>query len=122
MRTITELQMPQDVRKLLDEAVQRIVELARPQAVILFGSHAEGRAHKGSDFDFLVVADTDNAGKLESDLYGAMANLAQGRWREFPSVDIIVLTPADYERQAQLPGLTIWRARQHGVVVYGGAA
>ncbi len=122
MKAATDLQMPPDVRALLDEALQRIIEIAQPRTVILFGSHAEGRAHKGSDFDFLVIADTDDTGKLEGDLYGAMADLAQGRWKEFPSVDIIVLTPAEYEHEVQLPGLTVWRARRHGVVLYGQAA
>jgi predicted nucleotidyltransferase len=122
MKAATDLQMPSDLRGLPDEALQRIVEIARPQAVILFGSHAEGRAHVGSDLDFLVIADTDETGKLEADLYGAMADLARGRWHEFPSVDIIVLTPAEYEYEAQLPGLTIWRVHRHGVVLYGQAA
>ncbi|MBM3472062.1 MAG: nucleotidyltransferase domain-containing protein [Armatimonadetes bacterium] len=122
MKAAADLQMSPDLRAVLDEALQRIIEVAQPQAVILFGSHAEGRARVGSDLDFLVIADTEETGKLEADLYGAMADLARGRWREFPSVDIIVLTPAEYEYEAQLPGLTIWRARRHGVVLYERAA
>ena len=122
MKAATDLQMPPEVRALLDQALERIVEVAQPQAVILFGSHAQGRAHPGSDFDFLVIVDTEEPGELEGNLYGAMAELARGRWHEFPSTDIIVLTPAQYEYEAQLPGLTIWRARRHGVILYGQAA
>ncbi len=38
-------------------AVERIVSLARPQTVIVFGSYARGQAQPGSDLDVLVIVD-----------------------------------------------------------------
>lgn len=40
---------------LLAEVVRRIVEVARPERIILFGSAARGDAGRDSDLDFLVV-------------------------------------------------------------------
>ncbi len=42
-------------RELLDTAVKRIVEIARPLRIILFGSAAEGRMGPDSDLDIVVV-------------------------------------------------------------------
>ncbi|MBF0603836.1 MAG: nucleotidyltransferase domain-containing protein [Nitrospirae bacterium] len=42
-------------QKLLTQAIRIIVEVADPEQVILFGSHARGEARTDSDFDLLVV-------------------------------------------------------------------
>jgi predicted nucleotidyltransferase len=120
--TAEELQLPDSLRRALDETVRRIVEVARPQAVILFGSHAEGGARADSDLDFLVVTEAPDPSEVAQDLHLAMAELARGRTDTFPPADFVVLTPAEYEREAELPGLLVWRARRHGVVPYGHAA
>ena len=120
--TSKDLQLPESLERALDETVRRIVEIARPQAVILFGSYAEGRAKAHSDFDFLVIADTDDTGSLATDLYVALAHLARGRWQDFPPCDVLVLTPEEWAYESELPGIVVWRARKHGVVVYGQAA
>jgi len=122
VRAITDLEMPPDLRSALEETVQCIVEVARPRAVLLFGSYAEGRSHKQSDFDVIVIAETEDTGALTGDLYGALADLAVDRWDEFPPTDIVVLTPEEWDYEAQLPGLVCFRARRHGVVLYGQAA
>jgi predicted nucleotidyltransferase len=122
MKTASELQMSPELRKVLDEAVERIVEVAHPQAIILFGSHAEGRSHPHSDFDLMVIVDSDATGELETDLYGAIADLAEGRWDEVPGVDILVMTPRLWAHEVQLPGLLCFRIHRHGVVIHGQAA
>lgn len=38
---------------------QKIVEVARPQKIILFGSYANGTATPDSDLDLLVIQETD---------------------------------------------------------------
>ncbi len=43
----------------LDEIVRRIVEVAHPDRVVLFGSRARGDATEDSDYDILVVAPTE---------------------------------------------------------------
>jgi len=122
MKTAADLQMPPDLRKVLDEAVERIVEIAKPQAIILFGSHAEGRSHPKSDFDLMVIVDSERTGEIEGDLYGALADLAKGRWDEVPSMDVLVMTAQEWGYQVQLPGLLCFRIHRHGVVLHGQAA
>ncbi len=39
----------------LNEAVQRIVDVAKPRRVILFGSYARGDADADSDVDLMVI-------------------------------------------------------------------
>ena len=40
---------------LLNEIVRRVLSVARPDRIILFGSAATGQMTKGSDIDLLVV-------------------------------------------------------------------
>ena len=42
--------------EILDEIVRRIVEVADPDKIILFGSRARGDARPDSDYDILVIA------------------------------------------------------------------
>ncbi len=46
-------------QEVLDEIVRRIVEVAQPERIILFGSHAYGSPSGESDVDLLVVLDSD---------------------------------------------------------------
>jgi predicted nucleotidyltransferase len=41
----------------LTSLAERIVQLAHPRQVILFGSQARGTARDGSDLDLLIVGD-----------------------------------------------------------------
>ncbi|WP_189152148.1 nucleotidyltransferase domain-containing protein [Streptomyces lacrimifluminis] len=43
----------------IDSIVGRIVEVARPERILMFGSYAKGRATVNSDLDLLVVMPTD---------------------------------------------------------------
>ncbi len=64
---------------LLDEIVRRIVEVAAPDSIILFGSAARGEWSPDSDIDLLVVKPRD----IESfrDKIGTVINpaLAEGK-------------------------------------------
>lgn len=39
----------------MKQVIQQIVERYHPQKIVLFGSHAYGEPHEGSDLDLLVV-------------------------------------------------------------------
>lgn len=116
------VQLTGDLRRALEETVRRIVHIANPEAVILFGSCAEGRAREDSDLDFVVVSDTEDPGALTEDIYEGLAELARGRWRRFPSVDVVVFTSDEWEHEAQLPGMLAHRVLRRGVMVHGRAA
>jgi len=105
--------LPQALQRGLDEAVARIVELARPEVIILFGSYAEARANAESDVDLLVVAATDRPFHLASTLMGP----ARAAFPERP-VDVVVITPADWERLRHIPGQIVHEAAHYGVRLY----
>ncbi len=98
-------------QKTLDDIVQRVVEVAQPEQVILFGSAARGDMGPHSDVDLLVVKEGANrrglSARIRRNLYGVRA-----------AVDVIVVTPDDLERYKDSHGLVIKPALRGGTVVY----
>ena len=97
--------------RVLDDVVRRIVAVARPERIILFGSAARGEMGRHSDVDLLIVkrgAHRRNlAGRIYQNLHGVGA-----------AVDVVVVTPADVERYRNSHALVIKPALDEGRVVY----
>ncbi len=79
------------------------------QKLILFGSRATGSAHPDSDYDVLVITESDmpfirRQGEALLDLRG----------RDF-SVDLLVYTPAEAEEAAAIPGTAVYWAQREGI-------
>ena len=98
-------------RELLDEIVRRVVEVAQPERIILFGSHAKGAAQSDSDVDLLVVKATAHRRKLAMAIYRRLVGVGC-------SVDVVVVTPEDIARYGKVPHLIIEPALREGKVVY----
>lgn len=98
-------------QRVLDDVVARIVDVAQPEKVILFGSAARGGAGPNSDLDLLVIKDgadgLDLTARIYRRLHGARA-----------AVDVIVVSPADVERFKDSHALVIRSALREGRVVY----
>lgn len=73
---------------------ERIVQHLRPEKIILFGSHASGKATKGSDIDLLIVLDDKHplAPLKRRDRFGELLELF--RYRSF-GLDAIILIEAE---------------------------
>ena len=75
----------------LNEVIRRIVEIAEPARIILFGSAARGDMTRHSDLDLLIIKEGGDAldlmGQIYERLYGVGA-----------AVDAIVVSPADVDR------------------------
>jgi len=96
----------------LDDIVRRIVEVAHPDRIIMFGSAARGEVGPDSDIDLLVVKRGPvHRRRLARAIYRRMIGVGQ-------AVDIIVATPEDLERYGRSPGLVYRSALQEGVDVY----
>ena len=100
---------------LLDEVVRRVLTVARPERIILFGSAATGQMTEDSDLDLLVVepepaATRDRRGRIRR---------ALGDVR-YP-VDVIVLSSARFEETKNLIGGIAYPARKYGRVLYEAA-
>ncbi len=95
----------------LDEIIRRVVEVAHPEKIILFGSAARGDMNRHSDVDLLVIKEGVHrrrmTGRIYENLYGVGA-----------AVDVVVVTPEDVERYKDSHALIIKPALCEGSVVY----
>lgn len=103
-------------RKTLDEAtlqeiIRRIVQVAQPEKIILFGSAARGEMGPNSDVDLLVVKAGAHRRKLAMAIYRSLRGVG---W----ATDVIVVTPEDIERYGNCPALIIEPALREGRIVY----
>ena len=99
-------------QEILDEIVRRIVEVAQPDKIILFGSAVRGEMGPNSDIDLLVVkSGVVHRGRLTEEIYMNLIGVGQ-------AVDVIVVTPEDIERYENVPGLIIEPALREGKVIY----
>ena len=97
----------------LKELVRCIVEVAKPDRIILFGSAARGQMGPDSDLDVLVVKSAiEHRRRLAQDIYMNLPELGVG-------VDVIVLTPEDIEAQRTSLGSIVGPALEEGRVIYG---
>jgi uncharacterized protein len=105
-----------EVDTLLDEMVRKIVDLFHPEKIILFGSYARNEFTEDSDFDFLIVMPVENTQRQKAnEIDLALAD------RTIP-IDIIVVTPEQYESRKNLIGTIINVAANEGRIIYDRAA
>lgn len=94
--------------------VQEIVkqlEPYKPEKIILFGSYAHGKPGPDSDFDFLVIKDTDKPMRER--------NVEARLLVKTPvPIDIFVLTPEEFEKY-KTSNYFVREIVQEGKVVYG---
>ena len=95
----------------MSEIIRRVVEVAQPEKIILFGSRAAGSARSDSDVDLLVVKSTSQRRKLAMEIYRKLLGVGC-------AVDVIVVTPEDIERYGKVPYLIIEPALREGKLVY----
>ncbi len=95
----------------LNDIVKRIVDVADPEKIILFGSAARGDSGRNSDVDLLIIKDGEDALTLMSRIYGVMQGVGV-------AVDALVVSPEDVERFKNSHSLIIKPALQDGVVIY----
>ena len=100
-------------KKKLAEIIRRIVEVAKPDKIIMFGSAAKGAMGPNSDVDLLVIKSGDiHRRRLTQKIYMNLFGVGQ-------AVDVVVVTPEDVERYRDSFALVIYPALREGKVVYG---
>jgi uncharacterized protein len=96
----------------LEEIVRRVVTVAQPEKIILFGSGAREMSHHPRDLDLLVITPRGvHRGRTTEEIYMAMKGVGQ-------AVDIVVVTEEDVERYSDNPYLVIYPALREGKVIY----
>lgn len=100
------------VQQAIEEMVRCIVARFDPERIILFGSHATGRAGTDSDVDLLVVMPVEGSRREKAVEIGvALHDIRMSK-------DIIVTTPEDFEWRKEIVGTIEWPATREGRVLY----
>jgi len=98
--------------QIINEVVRRIVETARPQKIILFGSAERGAMGPNSDLDVLVVIPSGiHRRKTAQSIYRNLIGVGF-------AVDIVVVNEQDIERYKDNSGLVIKSALEQGRLLY----
>jgi len=96
----------------LQDIIRRIVDVAQPERIILFGSAARGEMGPHSDVDVLVVKRGDyNPSQVVGDIYMSLYGIRQ-------AVDVLVVTPEQLEQYRDRHCLVIAPALREGKEVY----
>lgn len=98
----------------LDEIIRRVVEVAQPERIVLFGSAAKGEMTRHSDVDLLIVRDGVDALELMAQIYRRLHGVGV-------SVDAIVVSSEDVARYRDSHSLVIKPALREGRTVYESA-
>ncbi|MFQ5629526.1 MAG: nucleotidyltransferase domain-containing protein [bacterium] len=100
--------------QMLADLVLRIVEIANPQRIILFGSAARGKMGPNSDLDVLVVVpDGMHRRKTAQSIYRNMIGFGFAK-------DIVVATDSDIKEHGSNPHLIFKQALEEGKELYCG--
>jgi predicted nucleotidyltransferase len=101
--------------KLLGEIVRRVLSVARPDRIILFGSAATGEMTKDSDIDLLVVAPAPkNRHEERLKIADAIGDI------EYPG-DVIIIASERFEATKDIIGGIAYPAHKYGRVLYEAA-
>ena len=99
----------------LQEIIRRVVEVANPERIILFGSAARGEMISESDVDLLVIKDGKyHHGSILGDIYVNLIGVGQ-------AVDVVLVTSEQAEQYRDVHCLVIKPALQEGKEVYRAA-
>ena len=95
----------------IDGIVERVVEIAQPQKIILFGSAARGDMRERSDIDLLIIKDGADKWDCESRIRSGLAGVGK-------PVDVIVASTATIERYKHSHALVYKPALREGKILY----
>jgi predicted nucleotidyltransferase len=99
-------------KTVLDDLVRRIVHIAQPRRIILFGSAAHGRFGPHSDVDLLVIMpDGAHRRRTAQLIYRGLIGLGVAK-------DIVVATETDIRQFGGNPSLVLFPALREGREIY----
>ena len=100
---------------LIEEIVRRVLTVAAPDKIILFGSAAGGKMTRDSDIDLLIVESQPRDRRRESvEIGDALRGLG------FP-FDVLVIATDWFEASKNVIGGIAYPANKHGRIIYAAA-
>ena len=99
-------------KQALQEVTRRIVRVAKPSLLLLFGSAVSGRMTKDSDLDILVVVRGPvHHRRMAQEIYRSLRGVGV-------AVDVVVATEDELRNYGQRAGTILKPALQEGRVIY----
>lgn len=99
-------------KNILSQIVQQILGVGQPQKIILFGSRVTGLAHSESDYDLLVIENSNQPRfKRAAPYRRALKNMGVSK-------DILVWTPAEILEWQNVSNAFITTILREGQVLY----
>jgi predicted nucleotidyltransferase len=97
---------------IIDDLVRRVIEVAHPRRIILFGSAARGDMGPDSDIDILVVVpDGTHQRHTAQTIYRHLIGL-------HATVDVVVATESDLQQYGDNFSLVYYPALREGRAIY----
>jgi len=97
---------------IVNEVIHTIVKGYQPEKVILFGSYARNEQTSDSDLDLLIVKDTDQTFVQRQKTVRSLFD------RQPLAMDILIYTPAEFEKRRNWLNNIINIAVKTGKLVY----
>ena len=104
----------QDVKKAIQDILQKLIADYAPRKVILFGSHVYGSQGSDSDIDLLIIKETK---ERFIDRWVTVQRILTGTHRSL-SVETLVLTPGEIEKRVAIGDQFIAEILEKGRVLY----
>lgn len=106
----------QDIRKVIQNILKKLVAEYAPQKVILFGSYAYGSPGPDSDIDLLIIKETT---ERFIDRWVTVQGILTGTHRFLP-LETLILTPGEIDERLAIGDQFIAEILQKGEVLYAG--
>lgn len=104
----------QDIKKVIQSIIQKLIAEYAPRKVILFGSHAYGDPETDSDIDLLIIKETKDR---FIDRWVTVQRILTGTHPKVP-VETLVLTPEEVENRLAVGDQFIAEILKEGEVLY----
>jgi predicted nucleotidyltransferase len=97
----------------VEAAIRKIIEVARPAKLILFGSYVKDKTDINSDVDFLVIAgdEVENSRKESVRIRRALRGIGM-------PMDVLVIPERKWLELKDKPGLLYREVLKNGKVIY----
>ena len=97
----------------VESAIRKIIEVAQPRRIILFGSYVRNAHGRNSDVDFLVVVgdEVENPRRESVRIREALGEILM-------PMDLLVVPSGKWQKLKDVPGLIYREALKTGEVVY----